>query len=113
MKLYDDPAMEERLWKVRESGLGATAHVPGAPVTWEGWEDSAVPPDRVGDYLDGCRGLDRARGIVRAAQEDERRTTLLQQRAGGAGIRGIVTRRTGTPFIRAEGSSSRCATFTG
>src|SRR5439155_2162152 len=44
MKLYDDPATEERLWKVRESGLGATAHVPDAPVTWEGWEDSAVPP---------------------------------------------------------------------
>ena len=29
---------------------------------------------------------------------------------GGAGIRGSVTRRTGTPFIRAEGSASRCAT---
>ena len=29
---------------------------------------------------------------------------------GGAGIRGIVIRRTGTPFIRAEGSASRCAT---
>src|SRR2546429_6695203 len=36
MKLYDDPATEERLWKVRESGLGATAHVPGAPVPWDG-----------------------------------------------------------------------------
>jgi hypothetical protein len=57
MKLYDDPAAEERLWKVRESGLGATAHVPDAPVTWEGWEDSAVPPDRVGDYLRDLRRL--------------------------------------------------------
>jgi FAD/FMN-containing dehydrogenase/Fe-S oxidoreductase len=57
MKLYDDPATEERLWKVRESGLGATAHVPDAPVTWEGWEDSAVPPDRVGDYLRDLRRL--------------------------------------------------------
>ena len=57
MKLYDDPATEERLWKVRESGLGATAHVPGAPVTWEGWEDSAVPPDRVGGYLRDLRRL--------------------------------------------------------
>jgi len=57
MKLYDDPATENRLWKVRESGLGATAHVPDAPVTWEGWEDSAVPPDRVGDYLRDLRKL--------------------------------------------------------
>ena len=36
---------------MREAGLGATAHVPGHPDTWEGWEDSAVPPDRLGDYL--------------------------------------------------------------
>jgi len=57
MKLYDDPAVEEKLWKVRESGLGATAHVPDAPVTWEGWEDSAVPPHRVGDYLRDLRKL--------------------------------------------------------
>ena len=29
---------------------------------------------------------------------------------GGAGIRGSVMRLTGTPFMRAEGSASRCAT---
>ncbi len=57
MKLFDDPAAERRLWKVRESGLGATAHVPGAPVTWDGWEDSAVPPERVGGYLRDLRRL--------------------------------------------------------
>ena len=33
---------EDELWAVRESGLGATAHVPGKPDTWPGWEDSAV-----------------------------------------------------------------------
>ena len=31
--------------------MGATAWVPGEHVTWEGWEDSAVPPDKVGPYL--------------------------------------------------------------
>jgi FAD/FMN-containing dehydrogenase/Fe-S oxidoreductase len=51
MKLYDDPESEEHVWKVREAGLGATAFIPGKPDTYEGWEDSAVPPDRVGDYL--------------------------------------------------------------
>ena len=30
---------------------GATARVPDMPDTWEGWEDSAVPPERLGDYL--------------------------------------------------------------
>jgi FAD/FMN-containing dehydrogenase/Fe-S oxidoreductase len=47
----DDPAREDELWQVREAGLGATAHVPDRPDTWEGWEDSAVPVDRLGDYL--------------------------------------------------------------
>ena len=51
MKLYDDPGQEHLVWEIRESGLGATAWVPGEPVTWEGWEDSAVPPDKVGPYL--------------------------------------------------------------
>nr|WP_308042412.1 FAD-binding and (Fe-S)-binding domain-containing protein [Micromonospora sp. PLK6-60] len=53
---FDDPADEEQMWGVRESGLGATARVPGERDTWEGWEDSAVPPERLGDYL---RDLDR------------------------------------------------------
>ena len=29
MKLFDDPDRKQKLWKVRESGLGATARVPG------------------------------------------------------------------------------------
>ena len=57
MKLYDKKDEEEKVWKVRESGLGATAIVPGQPRTWEGWEDAAVPPDRVGDYLRKFREL--------------------------------------------------------
>jgi FAD/FMN-containing dehydrogenase/Fe-S oxidoreductase len=54
--VLDDPRHEDELWGVREAGLGATAHVPGEPDTWEGWEDSAVGPDRLGDYL---RDLER------------------------------------------------------
>ncbi|HEY2806480.1 MAG TPA: FAD-linked oxidase C-terminal domain-containing protein [Gemmatimonadales bacterium] len=48
---------QEEIWKVRESGLGATAFVPGDPDSWEGWEDSAVPVERVGDYLRELRKL--------------------------------------------------------
>jgi FAD/FMN-containing dehydrogenase/Fe-S oxidoreductase len=51
VKFYDDPEHEKELADVREVALGATARVPDMPDTWEGWEDSAVPPDRLGDYL--------------------------------------------------------------
>jgi FAD/FMN-containing dehydrogenase/Fe-S oxidoreductase len=57
MKLFDDPEEEKMIWKVRESGLGATAHVPNKKITWEGWEDAAVPPDKVGAYLRDFRQL--------------------------------------------------------
>ncbi|TYB42416.1 FAD-binding and (Fe-S)-binding domain-containing protein [Actinomadura chibensis] len=53
----DDPEAELRLWKVREAGLGATAYPPGGRDTHEGWEDAAVPPDRLGDYLRDFRSL--------------------------------------------------------
>ena len=57
MKLFDDPPVERQIWKVRESGLGATAHVPNKKITWEGWEDSSVPPEKLGDYLRKLRAL--------------------------------------------------------
>ncbi|MGE5470522.1 MAG: FAD-binding and (Fe-S)-binding domain-containing protein [Bacteroidota bacterium] len=57
MKLYDDPKEEGHVWKIRESGLGATAHVPDQPITWEGWEDSSVPPEKLGEYLRELRAL--------------------------------------------------------
>jgi Fe-S oxidoreductase/FAD/FMN-containing dehydrogenase len=41
----------ERVWKVREAGLAATVFVPGQASGIEGWEDSAVPPERLGAYL--------------------------------------------------------------
>jgi FAD/FMN-containing dehydrogenase/Fe-S oxidoreductase len=62
MSLFDDPEQEEMLWKIRESGLGATAWVPGDPITEPGWEDSAVPPERIGDYLVALRDLFRKYG---------------------------------------------------
>ena len=39
------------IWHVRESALGAVAIQPGKKPGWEGWEDAAVPPDRLGSYL--------------------------------------------------------------
>ena len=57
MKLFDDKDAEAHLWKVRESGLGATARKENGKENWEGWEDSAVPPDRLGEYLRKLRRL--------------------------------------------------------
>ena len=50
-RLIRDKATQARIWEVRKAGLGATAFVPHHPDAWEGWEDSAVPPARVGAYL--------------------------------------------------------------
>jgi FAD/FMN-containing dehydrogenase/Fe-S oxidoreductase len=51
IKLFDDPKEEKIVWQLRESGLGATAKIPGEPDNHEGWEDSSVPPERLGVYL--------------------------------------------------------------
>ncbi|MEU4348154.1 FAD-linked oxidase C-terminal domain-containing protein [Streptomyces sp. NPDC023838] len=53
----DNPAREQEMLKAREAGLGVTARPPDERETWEGWEDSAVPPDRLGDYLRDLKGL--------------------------------------------------------
>ncbi len=57
MSLFDDPNQEKKLWEIRESGLGATAFIPGNDDTWPGWEDSAVAPEKVGEYLKDLRKL--------------------------------------------------------
>ncbi|RKN39005.1 FAD-binding and (Fe-S)-binding domain-containing protein [Streptomyces hoynatensis] len=47
----------EALWSIRESGLGSSAFSPEGVDHWPGWEDSAVPPARVGAYLRELRAL--------------------------------------------------------
>jgi FAD/FMN-containing dehydrogenase/Fe-S oxidoreductase len=50
-------AQAKRIWEIRESSLGVTSHVPGEPLNWEGWEDSAVAPEKLGGYLRDLRKL--------------------------------------------------------
>ncbi len=57
MRLFTDKQQIKRVWEVRESSLGAISHVPGEPLSWEGWEDSAVSPDKLGAYLRDLRKL--------------------------------------------------------
>jgi FAD/FMN-containing dehydrogenase len=54
------------VWIAREASLGATARVPGQRETWPGWEDSAVPPERLGDYLRALKALMHRHGYEAA-----------------------------------------------
>jgi FAD/FMN-containing dehydrogenase/Fe-S oxidoreductase len=56
IQLYSG-AQAKRIWEVRESSLGATSHVPGEPFNWEGWEDAAVDPEKLGGYLRDLRKM--------------------------------------------------------
>ena len=56
MRLYTQS--EARIvWKLRETGPRAAAFAPGAPPQWEGWDDAAVAPEKVGGYLRDIRKL--------------------------------------------------------
>jgi FAD/FMN-containing dehydrogenase/Fe-S oxidoreductase len=55
-RTYDD-ADAARVWRVRESSLGATVFVPGEPERHEGWDDAGVPPEKLGAYLRGLTAL--------------------------------------------------------
>jgi FAD/FMN-containing dehydrogenase/Fe-S oxidoreductase len=57
MCLHTGKQQVKRVWEVRESALGVTSHVAGEPMTWEGWEDAAVAPERLGGYLRDLRKM--------------------------------------------------------
>jgi len=57
VRLYPDKRQAHLVWQVRESALGAVSHVPGEPLSWEGWEDAGVPPKKLGFYLREIRKL--------------------------------------------------------
>jgi FAD/FMN-containing dehydrogenase/Fe-S oxidoreductase len=46
-----DPAVQARLWRIREDGAGLAGRAPSDQPAWPGWEDAAVPPQRLGAYL--------------------------------------------------------------
>ena len=57
MRLFTNREQVKRVWEVRESSLGVISYVPGEPLSWEGWEDSAVAPEKLGKYLRDLRKL--------------------------------------------------------
>jgi FAD/FMN-containing dehydrogenase/Fe-S oxidoreductase len=63
MKSAEEGGHSSEIWEIRESGLGATAFPPGERDHWPGWEDSAVAPTDVGDYLRELRALQDKYGL--------------------------------------------------
>ena len=61
-ELLRDPAEQAKLWSIRKDGLPATAKLPEWPETYEGWEDSAVPREKLGAYLRNFKALLHAHG---------------------------------------------------
>jgi FAD/FMN-containing dehydrogenase/Fe-S oxidoreductase len=56
-RVVADPAERALLWRVREDGAGLVARPTDGRATWAGWEDSAVAPEKLADYLEDLRHL--------------------------------------------------------
>jgi FAD/FMN-containing dehydrogenase/Fe-S oxidoreductase len=52
-----DLATQRALWRIREDGAGLATRLPDGREAWPGWEDAAVPPERLGAYLREFRAL--------------------------------------------------------
>jgi FAD/FMN-containing dehydrogenase/Fe-S oxidoreductase len=48
--IFEKEEDQDAIWHARESGVGAS-RVPGEEDAWPSWEDTAVPPEKLGDYL--------------------------------------------------------------
>ncbi|BCK69197.1 hypothetical protein Srufu_031500 [Streptomyces libani subsp. rufus] len=58
-----DPAGQRALWRIREDASGTATRLSDGSEAWPGWEDCAVPPDRLGPYLRDFRALLTQHGL--------------------------------------------------
>ncbi len=63
VRFIDDPAAQAALWSIREDGAGHSARLADGTKAWPGFEDSAVPPERLGGYLTELRTLLEEHGM--------------------------------------------------
>jgi FAD/FMN-containing dehydrogenase/Fe-S oxidoreductase len=56
-EVLTDPARQRELWRLREEGSGTATRMADGSEAWPGWEDTAVPPERLGAYLRELRAL--------------------------------------------------------
>lgn len=56
-------AEARKLWRIREDGAGLAGRSPEGLPAWPGWEDAAVPPARLGEYLREFDALMASHGV--------------------------------------------------
>ncbi|QIZ36519.1 FAD-binding and (Fe-S)-binding domain-containing protein [Saccharopolyspora sp. ASAGF58] len=59
-----DPSERAALWRVREDGAGLSSRPASGGESWPGWEDSAVAPENLADYLADFRELLAEHGLT-------------------------------------------------
>lgn len=62
--VVEDPVAVERLWRIRADGAGLAGRAPSGRPAWAGWEDAAVPPERLGTYLTAFDDLLATHGLT-------------------------------------------------
>ncbi|WP_083749644.1 FAD-binding and (Fe-S)-binding domain-containing protein [Frankia sp. CcI49] len=63
-RMITDAAQMARLWRIREDGSGLVARTADGTPAHAGWEDAAVPPERLGGYLREFRALLTDHGLT-------------------------------------------------
>jgi FAD/FMN-containing dehydrogenase/Fe-S oxidoreductase len=59
-----EPAQSAALWRIRENGAGLVARADPRRPTHAGWEDAAVPPSQLGEYLRDFETLLAGHGLT-------------------------------------------------
>jgi FAD/FMN-containing dehydrogenase/Fe-S oxidoreductase len=62
-RVLADPAEAATIWRIREDGAGFGGRSPAGAPAWAGWEDAAVPPERLGAYLRDFEALLATHGL--------------------------------------------------
>lgn len=61
--LYPPGPEATAMWRIREDGAGLGGRTPSGRQAWPGFEDSAVPPERLGAYLRELEALMAGHGV--------------------------------------------------
>lgn len=62
-RLVAAPAEQQAYWRIREEGAGIVTRLADGSEAWPGWEDAAVPPQRLGSYLRAFAALTAEHGL--------------------------------------------------
>jgi FAD/FMN-containing dehydrogenase/Fe-S oxidoreductase len=62
-RVVTDAAETAALWRIREDGAGLASRPLGRKRSYSGWEDAAVPADKLGAYLRDFEALMSAHGV--------------------------------------------------